>query len=102
MTEELLIKIGGGFGGFSALVLLIRLIYVQWMKQNPGLEQAGASTDIYVMLRKEMRMLHREMRLMKKQVALLEHLCLEKGIDVHGVYLKAGILDEPEDDEDKQ
>jgi hypothetical protein len=101
MTETALYQIGGGFGGLGALVLLIRLVYVQWVKQNPGIQQAGASVDIYILLRKELKVLSREMRLMKKQVALLEHLCLEKGINVHEIYTKAGIFDEVEEDDDK-
>ena len=101
MTETVLYQIGGGFGGFGALVLLIRLVYVQWVKQNPGIQQAGATADVYTLLRKELKVLSGEMRLMKKQVALLEHLCLEKGINVHAVYQKAGIFDEPEDDDEE-
>lgn len=87
-------KILGG-GGFSVIVVwVLRLMYVQWSKQNPGIEASGASSDVYVMLKAELKELKADTKLLKKQVTLLEHLCLQRGIDVHQAYLDAGIHDD--------
>lgn len=94
LDDNTLWKALGGSGALGALIWLARQVFVQWSKQNPVIEQAGASSEIYAMLRAEMKEMKREMRLLKKQVVLLEHLCLEKGLDVHSIYKGAGLLED--------
>lgn len=99
IDEKTLWQALGGSGGLGLLIWLLRQLFVQWSRQNPGLEQAGASSDIYSMMRSEMREMRKELRLLKKQVVLLEHLCLEKGLDVHSMYKAAGLLEDTSDSE---
>ena len=101
MDEKLIIQTVIGTGGFGALAILIRIVFVQWMKQNPGLQQAAAANDIYIMIRKEMKAMKKELKILKKQVVLLEHLCLEKGLDVHTLYKDAGIFEDQEEEGDE-
>lgn len=86
MDEALLWKVLGGGAGSGVLVWVLRLIYVQWSKQNPGIEQAHASTELYGMLREQVKEQAVEIRLLKKQIALLERLCMANGINVHELY----------------
>jgi len=97
LDDNTLWKALGGSGGIAAVIWLARQMFVQWSKQNPGIEQAGASSEIYSMIRAEMKEMKREMRLLKRQVVLLEHLCLEKGLDVHSIYKEAGLLEDMSD-----
>lgn len=98
MSDAMISQLGLGLGGIGGLAVLLRMVFVQWMKQNPSLEQAGANSDLYALMRADIKLVRKELRLIKRQVVLLEHLCLEKGIDVHSAYKEAGILDLDDDE----
>lgn len=97
MDEELLWKTLGGTGGLGGLVLLLRIVYIQWVKQNPAIAQSEASSDLYKLLKDELRDLKIERNLLRKQITLLEHLCVKNGINVHECYVAAGVYEEDDD-----
>jgi hypothetical protein len=98
VDEATIIRVLGGGGGLTIAVVILRALYVQWSKQNPGLEQAGAAVDIYSMLRTELREMQKERKLMRRQIVLLEGLCTKHGLDIHELYRSAGMGDEDDPD----
>ena len=97
MDELIIAKYLGGGGGLAVIVMVLRTMYVQWSKQNPGLEQAGATVDIYSMLRAELKEMQKERKLMRRQIILLEGLCVKNGLDIQALYREAGVSeDDPE------
>lgn len=109
------------FGGGGAVVI-IRLLYVAYVKQNPGVEIASAQSDSITMLRDDMKRMHqdylnarkdlelerdtaklkligveKELQLARKQIVCLELLLAKEGVDVHEAYKARGLLDEDPD-----
>ena len=97
--------INGNLSTYSLSTLgvgvIIRLVYIWWMKGKPGVEQASANSDLYKLLREELNLMKKELRLVKRQLTCLEMLSAQAGIDIQAEYAKRGLLDPEDEDEAK-